>query len=64
MLGLHEHGFVAVARDSVLSLPEPDSTNKFGASFETPCGRRLVNQMFFSLSFVCSCLETNVVLAG
>ncbi|TXG48852.1 hypothetical protein EZV62_024727 [Acer yangbiense] len=42
MLGLHEYGFVAVARDSVQSLPEFDSTNKFGASFETPCGRRLV----------------------
>ncbi|KAK0576025.1 hypothetical protein LWI29_010809 [Acer saccharum] len=42
MLGLHEYGFVAVARDSVRSLPKFDGTNKFGASFETPCGRRLV----------------------
>ncbi|KAK0604500.1 hypothetical protein LWI29_016281 [Acer saccharum] len=43
MLGFHEYGFVAVARDSVRSLPKFDGTNKFGASFETPCGRRLVH---------------------
>ncbi|KAH7568297.1 hypothetical protein JRO89_XS07G0273000 [Xanthoceras sorbifolium] len=42
MLGLHEYGLVAVARDSVQSLPECDSTNKIGASFETSSGRRLV----------------------
>uniref|UniRef100_A0A0A0LMD8 tRNA-guanine(15) transglycosylase-like domain-containing protein n=1 Tax=Cucumis sativus TaxID=3659 RepID=A0A0A0LMD8_CUCSA len=42
LLGLHEYGFAAVARDSVQSLPECDATNKFGASFETTCGRRLI----------------------
>lgn len=42
MLGLHEYGFAAVPRDSIVCLPECDSTNKIGASFETPCGRRLV----------------------
>ncbi|KAJ4713774.1 Queuine tRNA-ribosyltransferase accessory subunit 2 [Melia azedarach] len=42
MLGLHDYGFAAVPRDSIHSLPECDSTNKIGASFETPCGRRLI----------------------
>ncbi|XP_044511231.1 queuine tRNA-ribosyltransferase accessory subunit 2-like isoform X1 [Mangifera indica] len=42
MLGLHEYGFAAVPRDSIQCLPECDSTNKMGASFETPCGRRLI----------------------
>lgn len=42
MLGLKEHIFVAIPRDSILSLPDYGSTNKIGASFETPCGRRLV----------------------
>lgn len=43
MLGLPEYGFAAVARDSIQCLPECNSTNKLGASFETPCGRLLVN---------------------
>lgn len=42
MLGLHDYGLAAVARDSIYCLPECDSTNKLGASFETPCGRLLV----------------------
>lgn len=42
MLGLHDYGFVAVPRDSILCLPECDSSNKLGASFETPFGRHLV----------------------
>lgn len=42
MLGLHEYGFAAVARDSIQCLPVCDGTNKVGASFDTPCGRRLV----------------------
>ncbi|KAG2714116.1 hypothetical protein I3760_03G010800 [Carya illinoinensis] len=42
MLGLHDYGLAAVARDSVNCLPECDSTNKLGASFETPCGRLLI----------------------
>lgn len=42
MLGLHEYGFAAVPRDSIVCLPECGNTNKFGASFETPSGRRLV----------------------
>ena len=62
LLGLHEYGFAAVARDSVQSLPECDATNKFGASFETTCGRRLVMeshhsfsyQLLLSLSLLCS----------
>ncbi|KAM5574397.1 hypothetical protein ABKV19_013720 [Rosa sericea] len=42
MLGLPYHGFVAIPRDSIQCLPECNSTNKLGASFETPCGRSLV----------------------
>ncbi|KAG8633598.1 queuine tRNA-ribosyltransferase accessory subunit 2 [Manihot esculenta] len=42
MLRLHDYAFAAVARDSIQCLPESDSTNKLGASFETPCGRRLI----------------------
>lgn len=42
MLGLKEHVFVANPRDSIMSLPEYQSSNKMGASFETPCGRLLV----------------------
>ncbi|KAL8487179.1 hypothetical protein ACS0TY_023734 [Phlomoides rotata] len=42
MLGLKEHVFVANPRDSIISLPEYQSTNKMGASFETPCGRLLI----------------------
>ncbi|KAH1065036.1 hypothetical protein J1N35_030023 [Gossypium stocksii] len=42
LLGLHDHFFVAVPRDSIQCLPEANSTNKIGASFETPCGRLLI----------------------
>lgn len=42
MLGLPEHGFVCIPRDSIQCLPECNSTNKFGASFETPSGRHLM----------------------
>ncbi|XP_020111598.1 queuine tRNA-ribosyltransferase accessory subunit 2-like isoform X1 [Ananas comosus] len=42
MLGLQEHILVAAASDSVESLPESEASNKLGASFETPSGRRLV----------------------
>ncbi|XP_057984260.1 uncharacterized protein LOC131168665 [Malania oleifera] len=42
MLGLSEYVLAAVPRDSIVCLPECDSTNKIGASFETTCGRRLV----------------------
>ncbi|XP_065848058.1 uncharacterized protein [Euphorbia lathyris] len=42
LVGLNEYAFVAVPRDSVQCLPESVSTNKNGASFETPCGRCLM----------------------
>ncbi|XP_071689690.1 uncharacterized protein [Rutidosis leptorrhynchoides] len=42
LLGLNGYGFIASPRDSILSLPEASSSNKHGASFETPCGRFLV----------------------
>ncbi|GFP87166.1 queuine tRNA-ribosyltransferase subunit qtrtd1 [Phtheirospermum japonicum] len=43
MIGLHEHVFSAVPRDPILSIPDYQSSNKLGASFETPCGRLLIN---------------------
>ncbi|KAK3027699.1 hypothetical protein RJ639_041409 [Escallonia herrerae] len=42
MLGLQEYGLAAVPRDSIVCLPEHESSNKMGASFETPSGRRLI----------------------
>lgn len=42
LLGLHEYALAAAPRDSDVCLPESNSTNKFGASFETPSGRHLV----------------------
>ncbi|XP_021846461.2 uncharacterized protein [Spinacia oleracea] len=42
MLGLQEYGFGANLRDSIVCIPEPNSTNKFGASFQTPNGRLLI----------------------
>nr|XP_027118088.1 queuine tRNA-ribosyltransferase accessory subunit 2-like isoform X2 [Coffea arabica] len=42
MLSLHQHIFAAVPRDSIIALPEHDSTNKYGASFQTPGGRLLI----------------------
>ncbi|KAF9618348.1 hypothetical protein IFM89_000983 [Coptis chinensis] len=42
MVGLHKYCFVAAPRDSMLCLPACESSNKFGASFETPCSRRLI----------------------
>ncbi|KAG5562479.1 hypothetical protein RHGRI_005267 [Rhododendron griersonianum] len=42
MVGLHEYGFAAVPRDSIVCLPHCDCTNKLGASFETPFGRILI----------------------
>lgn len=43
LLGLHDYGFAAVARDSLVSLPDNQGTNRMGASFDTPSGRRLVS---------------------
>ncbi|KAK6130579.1 hypothetical protein DH2020_035671 [Rehmannia glutinosa] len=45
MLGLHEHVFAAVPRDSTISLPDYQSSNRMGASFETPCGRLLIKPL-------------------
>lgn len=50
MLGLPDHILVAAAGDSIESLPSSDATNKFGASFETPSGRRLVGNLVPSFS--------------
>jgi len=50
MLGLPDHILVAAASDSIESLPSSDAANKFGASFETPSGRRLVGNLVLSFS--------------
>lgn len=42
LLGLRDHILVAVPRDSIISIPDHDNTNRIGASFETPCGRMLI----------------------
>lgn len=59
MLGLHEHVFAAVPRDDIISLPDYQSTNKTGASFETPCGRLLVKlcSLFIEIIF-CYCYNS------
>lgn len=44
VVGLKDHIFFAVPRDSITSLPDYLSANKMGASFETPSGRRLVSK--------------------
>ncbi|KMZ64795.1 putative Queuine tRNA-ribosyltransferase [Zostera marina] len=43
MVGLQgNYLFFASPRDSIECLPSSESSNKFGPSFETPCGRHLV----------------------
>ncbi|CAN6299822.1 unnamed protein product [Urochloa humidicola] len=58
MLGLPDHIFVAAAGDSIESLPSSESTNKFGASFDTPSGRRLVKPSDY-MELV-SCMKPNL----
>lgn len=42
MLGLRDHVFAANPADSIISIPDYQSSNRIGASFETPSGRFLV----------------------
>jgi len=42
MLSMPEYGFIAIPRDSVMCIPNAEGSNKFGASFETPFGHRMV----------------------
>lgn len=60
MLGLREYAFAAVPRDSLVCFPVCNSSNKFGASFETPSGRQLVNTHYifwcFTFSWFCEML--------
>ncbi|OEL30611.1 Queuine tRNA-ribosyltransferase subunit QTRTD1 [Dichanthelium oligosanthes] len=58
MLGLPDHILVAAAGDSIESLPSSEATNKFGASFETPSGRRLVKPSDY-MELV-SCMKPNL----
>ncbi|KAL5559841.1 hypothetical protein UlMin_036052 [Ulmus minor] len=47
LVGLPDHCFAAVPRDSIQSLPEHSGTNKLGATFETRCGRFLIKPVDF-----------------
>ncbi|KAF4373171.1 hypothetical protein CsatB_008525 [Cannabis sativa] len=58
MLGLPDYAFAAVARDSMQSLPEYNSTNKIGASFQTRCGRFLIKPVDYVEMI--SCMRPNV----
>ncbi|CAI8600570.1 unnamed protein product [Vicia faba] len=58
LIGLNDYGVVAVARDSVHSLPESKGANKFGATFETPCGRLLVKPKDYLVMI--SCMRPNI----
>jgi hypothetical protein len=42
MLSMPEYGFIAILRDSVSCISDAEGSNKFGASFETPFGNRMV----------------------
>ncbi|VAI37964.1 unnamed protein product [Triticum turgidum subsp. durum] len=58
MLGLPDHILVAAAGESTECLPSSDATNKFGASFETPAGRKLVKPSDYME--LISCLQPNL----
>ncbi|XP_058729456.1 uncharacterized protein LOC131601608 [Vicia villosa] len=58
LIGLNDYGIAAVARDSVHSLPESKGANKFGATFETPCGRLLVKPKDYLVMI--SCMRPNI----
>ncbi|KAI5391296.1 hypothetical protein KIW84_076222, partial [Lathyrus oleraceus] len=58
LIALHDYGIAAVARDSIYSLPESKGANKFGATFETPCGRLLVKPKDYLVMI--SCMRPNI----
>ncbi|EAY77681.1 hypothetical protein OsI_32722 [Oryza sativa Indica Group] len=58
MLGLPDHILIAAAGDSIESLPTSEASNKFGASFETPAGRRLVKPSDYME--LISCMKPNL----
>lgn len=58
MVGLQDHFFIASPSDSVESLPEYGGTNKLGATFETPYGRRLVSTNLTFCFFFCNLMAT------
>lgn len=43
LVSLPEFAMAAIARDSIVCYADPDASNKLGASFQTPFGRRLVS---------------------
>ncbi|KAJ1388020.1 tRNA-guanin [Sesbania bispinosa] len=58
MLSLHEYGIAAVPRDSIQCLPEAKGVTKYGASFETPCGRLLIKPKDYVEMI--SCMRPNI----
>jgi hypothetical protein len=59
MVGLQDRFFIASPSDSVESLPEYGSTNRVGAAFETPSGRRLVSDnLTYCSIFLCKFCAT------
>ncbi|VFQ83981.1 unnamed protein product [Cuscuta campestris] len=58
MLGLHGRILSAVPRDCIISIPEHSGSNRDGASFETPCGRRLIKPAEYMEMI--SCMRPNM----
>ncbi|KAH9330155.1 hypothetical protein KI387_002263 [Taxus chinensis] len=58
MLSMPEYGFIAIPRDSVTCISDAEGSNKFGASFDSPFGRRLVKPVEYMESI--SALKPNL----
>lgn len=58
MLGMRDYVYAANPADSIISIPDYQSSNKLGASFETPSGRFLVCNFSVSNSSCCIGLLT------
>ncbi|GLJ17165.1 hypothetical protein SUGI_0297210 [Cryptomeria japonica] len=58
MLSMPEYGFIAILRDSVSCISDAEGSNKFGASFETPFGNRMVKPVQYMESI--SALRPNL----
>ena len=68
LISLPDFAVVAIARDSIICYAEPDTSNKLGASFQTPFGRRLVcfhyNVKLSMMNLKFSFFVSSVVLAA
>ncbi|RDX98312.1 hypothetical protein CR513_18787, partial [Mucuna pruriens] len=56
--GLHQHGIVAIGRDSIQCLPESKGATKLEASFETPCSGVLIKPKDYVE--IISCMRLNI----